>query len=392
MTLGLARLEPALPSVDRASLHLGTVERGEMVRQVRGAGSLVPEQTRFVQAASDGQVERILVSAGAAVAPNTVLMELSNPELEQAAFDAEWQLKAAEARLETLRAQLANDRLALRSTLAALEAEVEQAECDARLNEELARDGLVPASEKQRSSARAAGLRERHEIERQRLDATERSTEAQLAVQRAEVERARALLGRKRQQVEGLAVRAGVAGVLQHVGDTGSLQVGQRVTPGATLAKIVEPTRLKAVLRIAETQAKDVQLGQRAEIDTRSGTVPGRVARIDPAARDGTVTVDVNLEGPLPRGARPELRVDGVIELERLASVLYVGRPVQGRTDSTVGLFKVTEDGVVAQRVPVKLGHGSVSVIEVLEGLEAGDQVILSDMATWDDHARVRLR
>ncbi|MBI5383199.1 MAG: HlyD family efflux transporter periplasmic adaptor subunit [Verrucomicrobia bacterium] len=390
-TLGLSRLQPALPRVEKASLYLGTVQRGEMVRQVRGNGTLVPEQIQFVQAESDGRVERIFVQPGAAVTADTVLMELSNPELLQGTFDAEWQLKAAEAHLTQVRAQLENERLALQSALAALKADATQADLDARVNEELVKEKMVSSLETQRSRAKADALRERCGIEQQRLKTSGESSEAQLAVQQAEVERARALLARKRQQVAALRVQAGVAGVLQQIGDAAPLQVGQRVTPSATLAKIVEPTRLKAVLKIAETQVKDVQLGHKAEIDTRNGVVPGHVVRIDPAAQNGTVTVDVTLAGVLPKGARPDLSVDGVIELERLESVLYVGRPVQGQAESTVSLFKVAEGGKAAQRLIVRLGRSSVSVIEVVEGLQVGDQVILSDMAAWDGHERIRI-
>ena len=391
VTLGLTRLQPALPSVGKSSLIIGTVQRGELVRQVRGNGTLVPEQIQYVQAETDGRVERIFVQPGAAVTADTVLMELSNPELEQTAFDAEWQLKGAEAQLTKLRAQLENDRLALKASVAGLKADSHQAELEARANETLAKEKLVSGLETQRSRTKADELREQSEIEEQRLKTNEQSTDAQLAVQQAEVERARALLARKRQQVAALRVRAGVDGVLEQIGDLLPLQGGQRVTPAATLAKIVEPTKLKAVLKLPETQVRDVLIGQKAEIDTRNGIVPGRVIRIDPAALKGTVTVDVKLEGPLPKGARPDLNVDGIIELERLESVLYVDRPAQGQPDSTVSLFKVSESGKVASRVAVKLGRGSVSVIEVVDGLHLGEQVIVSDMATWDGHDKVRL-
>jgi HlyD family secretion protein len=392
VTVGLSRLQPALPSVDRSSLFFGTVQRGEMLRQVRGNGSLVPEQIQFVQAETDGRIERIFVQPGAAVTAETILMELSNPELQQAAFDAEWQLKGAEAQLTRLRAQLENERLALKSAVAALKAEASQASLEAQANDALAKEKLVSALDQQRWRGKAEELRERLAIEEERLKTSARSTEAQLAVQQAEVERATAVLARKRQQVAALRVRAGVEGVLQQIGDLVPLQVGQRITPAATLAKIVEPKRLKAVLRVAETQVRDVQLGQLAEIDTRNGVVPGRVIRIDPAALNGTVTVDIKLEGPLPRGARPDLNVDGVIELERLESVLYVGRPVQGQGEGAVSLFKVVDGGKAACRVRARLGRSSVSVIEVVDGLQAGDEIILSDMAAWEEHERVRLQ
>jgi len=392
VTLGLSKLHPAVPSVERASLYFGTVQRGELVRQVRGNGSLVPEQIQFVQAETDGRIERILVQPGAVVAADTVLMELSNPELEQATFDAEWQLKAAEAQLTRLRAQLENDRLALKATITALKADLAQAELDARVNDKLASEKLISSLEQQRSRNKATELAERYEIEQDRLKASAQSTDAQLAVQQAEVERGRALLARKRQQVAALRVRAGVAGVLRQIGDLDPLQAGQRVTPSATLAKIVEPTRLKAVLKIVETQIRDVQIGQKAEIDTRNGIVSGHIIRIDPAAQNGTVTIDVSLEGTLPRGARPDLNVDGVIELERLPSVLYVSRPVQSQTETTVGLFKVIDGGKSVSRTSVKLGRSSVNFVEIVDGLQAGDQVVVSDMSQWDAHQRLQLQ
>jgi HlyD family secretion protein len=391
VTVGLSQLQPALPRVDKASIYLGTVHRGEMIRQVRGNGTLVPEQIQSVQAETDGRVERIFMQPGALVTADTVLMELSNPELEQAAFDAEWQLKGTEAQLTRLRAQLEDEQLSLQSSLSALKAEATQAELDAQVNDQLAKERLLAAVENQRSRAKADALHERVRIEEQRLKTSGQSIDAQLAVQQAEVERARALYSRKKQLLAALRVRAGVDGVLQQIGDTEALEVGQRVTPGTTLAKTVEPTHLKAVLKIAETQVRDVQIGQKAEIDTGNGIIPGYVIRIDPAAQNGTVTVDVKLDGALPKGARPDLNVDGVIELERLQSVLSVGRPVQGQEESTVRLFKLIDGGKTAQRVTVKLGRSSVSVIEVLGGLQEGDQVILSDMATWDGHDTVRL-
>jgi multidrug efflux pump subunit AcrA (membrane-fusion protein) len=390
-TLGVARLQPALPRVDKASLYLGTVQRGEMVRQVRGNGTLVPEQILFVQAESEGRIERILVQAGEAVTNDTLLMELSNPQLEQESFDAQWQLKGTESQLTRMRAQLENDRLALKSALSQLKADAAQTEQDARVNEALANEKLISKLESDRTRARADNLKERVQIEEERAGTNDKSAEAQLAAQQGEVERARALSVRKTQQVAALKVRAGVEGVLQQIGDAQLLQVGQRVTPGATLAKIVQPDHLKAVLKVPEMQMRDVLLGQKAEIDTRNGVVPGKIVRIDPAAQNGTVTVDVKLEGPLPKGSRPDLSVDGVIELERLVSVLYVGRPVQGQESSTVGLFKLVDGGRRASRVSVKLGRSSVSHIEVLQGLQPGDQVVLSDMSAWDGYEKVTL-
>lgn len=391
ITVGLSKLKPAAPSVDKASVWTDTVKRGQMLRQVRGNGTLVPEQIQFVQADTDGRVERILVLPGAEVKPETVLLELSNPELKQAAFDAEWQLKAAEAQLTKLKVQLDSERLTQKAGTATLKSDCEQAKLEAQADENLARRGLVGTLTARRSRAKADDLGARLQIEEERLRISEDSAKAQLAVQQADLEKARALLALKSKQVEGLQVRAGINGVLQQIGDLVTLQVGQRVTPSATLAKIVQPSKLKAQIKIAETQARDILIGQPAAIDTRNGIIPGKVIRVDPSVQNGTVTVDVQLEGALPRGARPDLSVDGTIELERLEDVLYVGRPVQGQAESTVGIFKVIDGGASAVRVSVKLGRSSVSTVEILQGLQVGDPVILSDMSAWDSHEKVRL-
>ena len=391
VTVGLAQLKPAAPTVEKSSIWMDTVKRGQMLRQVRGNGTLVPEQIQFVQADTDGRVERILVLPGAEVKPDTILLELSNPELKQAAFDAEWQLKAAEALLTKLRVQLESERLTQKAATATLKSEYEQARLEAEADAVLSKEGLVAFLNAKRTRAKADDLAARLQIEEDRLKISEESAKAQVAVQEAELQKVRALLELKQRQVAALQVRAGIEGVLQQIGDLVTLQVGQRVTPSATLAKIVQPTKLKADIKIAETQAKDVQIGQIAAIDTRNGIIPGRVVRVDPSVFNGTVTVDVKLEGPLPRGARPDLSVDGTIELERLDDVLYVGRPVQGQPDSTVSVFKVINGGKEAIRVAVKLGRSSVSTIEIVEGLQSGDQVVLSDMSAWDNHERVKL-
>lgn len=386
------RLEPAAPSLDRSALWPGTVQRGEMLRQVRGPGFLVPKLIQYVQAETDGRVERILVQPGAEVTPESILMELSNPELKQAAFDAEWARKGAEAQLERLRANLESERLSQLAQLATLKAEFAQARLEAEADEALARDGLVPEILRKKSRSKADDLQARIAIEERRVDFAQNSATAQLAVQQAEVQKLNAMLSLKQRQVSNLSVRAGIAGVLQQTGDREPLQVGQRVTPSATLAKVVVPTQLRADIRIPETQARDILRGQVASIDTRNGIVAGRVQRVDPAVQNGTVLVEVDLEGALPKGARPDLSVEGTIELERLVDVLNVAKPVQGQEGTTAGLFKIINGGREAVRVPVKLGRSSVSTIEVLEGLEAGDQIILSDMSPWDAHDRVRLR
>jgi len=391
VSVGLAQLKPAAPTVEKASIWTDTVKQGQMLRQVRGNGSLVPEQIQFVQAETDGRVERILVLPGAEVKADTVLLELSNPQLKQDVFDAEWQLKGAEAQLTKLRVQLDSERLTQKSLIASLNADLTQSKLEAEADENLEKKGLVASLTAKRSRAKADELTGRLQIEQERLRIGEDSVTAQLAVQRAELEKLGALLALKRRQFDALRVKAGIDGVLQQIGDTVMLQVGQRVTPSATLAKIVQPTKLKAEIKVAETQAKDILIGQAASIDTRNGVIPGRVVRVDPAVQNGTVTVDVKLEGALPKGARPDLSVDGMIELERLENVLYVGRPVQGQPDSTVGIFKLVEGGRGAVRTAVKLGRTSVSTVEILQGLQVGDQVILSDMSAWDNHERVRL-
>jgi HlyD family secretion protein len=391
VTVGLAQLKPAAPTVEKASVWTDTVKQGQMLRQVRGNGTLVPEQIQFVQAETDGRVERILVFPGAEVKGDTVLLELSNQQLKQDVFDAEWQVKGAEAQLTKLKVQLDSERLTQRSLIASLKADLAQSKLEAEADENLAKRGLVATLTAKRTRARADELESRLEIEEERLRISEDSSKAQVAVQEAELEKVRALLALKQRQLEALHVRAGINGVLQQIGDTVMLQVGQRVTPSATLAKIVQPTKLKAEIKIAETQAKDILIGQVAIIDTRNGLIPGKVVRVDPAVVNGTVTVDVKLEGALPKGARPDLSVDGTVELERLEDVLYVGRPVQGQPESTVGIFKLIDGGRSAVRTTVKLGRSSVSTIEVLQGLQVGDQVILSDMSAWDGHERVKL-
>ena len=391
LTFGFSQLKPAAPSVEKTSVWFDTVKRGQMLRQVRGNGTLVPEQIQFVQSETEGRVERILVQPGAQVSADTVLMELSNAELKQAAFDAEYEVKIGEAQLAKLKVQLQSDKLSQKAQLATLKSEAEQARLVADADESLFKAGLIPALVSRQSRSKADDLVGRVSIEEQRLAIGDESAEAQLAASAAELDKTRALLALKRRQLAALEVRAGIDGVLQQIGDGQPIQVGQRVSPSATLAKIVQPTRLKAEIKVPETQAKDVIIGQLAQIDTRNGVIPGSVIRVDPAVVNGTVTVDVKLDGPLPKGARPDLSIDGTIELERLDDVLYVGRPVQGQSDATIGLFRLIDAGRGAVRVPVKLGRSSVSTIEVLQGLEVGDQVILSDMSAWDAHDRVRL-
>lgn len=386
VTIGVAQLEPAAPTVERATIWIDEVKRGPMLRQVRGTGSLVPEEIRWIAAATEGRVEKIHVRPGTQVTADTVILELSDPQETQAMQDAEWQLRAAEADFLSLRAQLESQRLADEAAAARLEAEYSQAKLRAETDSELARQGLLSSINLKLSQSAAAELEKRWKLEQQRLRSNHSMIESRLAAQRAAVEQRRALYALRRGSVDSLQVRAGIDGVLQQT----AVEIGQRVTPGTNLARVVEPTRLKAELRIAETQARDIQIGQNASIDTRNGVVPGVVSRIDPGVTDGTVTVDVRLEGALPRGARPDLTVDGTIELERLANVIYVGRPVHARELSAGSIFRLDGEGH-ALRVPVQFGRSSVNAIEIVKGLEPGDQVILSDMSSWDEVDRVKL-
>lgn len=387
-TVALSRLEPAAPAVDRAVIWTDTVRRGPMVRQVRGPGNLVPEQIRYITTLTPGRVDRVLLRPGVEVEAGTVLLELSNPDVHIQALQADQQLTAAEAELVSLRANLENQRLTQEASVATIRSEYEEAQRQLHMHEELARDGLIPEMELSRARDRAAELAVRLEVEEKRLELFMSTIEAQLEVQRQQVLRLRAISEFQRNQVESMTVRAGTAGVLQEL----SLEVGEWVMPGMNLAVVVPPGRLKAVIRIPETQAKDVVLNQRARIDTRNGLIEGRVRRIDPAVINGTVAVDVELEGELPPGARPDMSVDGTIEVERLDDVLYVGRPAYGQAESTVGLFRLEPGGKEAVRVSVRLGRSSVNQIEVRDGLEPGDVVILSDMSSWDSYERVRIR
>jgi len=387
VTAGLSRLKPAAPGVDRATVWVDTVKRGPLVRQVRGTGTLVPEEVRWIPAGTEGRIERVLVQPGAIVMADTVLLEMSNPELELSARDAEWQVRGAEAELAKLKISLESQLLDQKAEAARVQADFHQARLQAEADEALAKDGLVSSLSLKVSRVRAQELSTRQELEQKRLEIAADSAEAELAVQRSRLEQVRALAALRRSQLEALRVRPGVEGVLQQL----PVEVGQRVSAGVTLAKVVQPGRLKAELRIAETQAKDILIGQPATIDTRNGIVAGRVSRIDPAVENGTVTVDVQLTEALPKGARPDLSVDGAIELERLADVLYVGRPAYGQENSLVGLFRIESDGAEASRVQVRLGRSSVNTIEIVEGLAAGDQVVLSDVSAWDAFDRIRL-
>jgi HlyD family secretion protein len=390
ITYGLSRLERASPSVARATVLTDTVKRGQMLRQVRGLGTLIPEEIRQIAAPVEGRVEQKFVKPGETVSPGTVLVELSNPTLKQAAVDVEYQIKTAEADLNNLRSRLQSDLMTQLSTIAQIQSEYNQAKIQLDTDEQLGKEGLVPVLTLRISRVKVEQLANRVAVEQKRVGTNKASAEAQIASQQSRIEQLRAQLRLDQEQVASLQVRAGTAGVLQEV----TVEVGQQITPGTNIARVADPTSLKASLQIPETQIKDIALGQSASIDTRSGgaVVPGRVQRIDPAAKNGTVTVDVQLEGALPQGARPDLSVDGTIELERLDNVLYVGRPASGGgAQASVTLFRVEADGRTAVRVPVKLGRASVNTVEVVDGLHEGDTVILSDTSQWDGVDKLRL-
>jgi HlyD family secretion protein len=392
ITVGLAQLKPAAPPVERGSLLFDNVKRGQLIRQVRGNGTLVPQEIRWIPTINQGRVERIVVLPGARVKADAVLVELSNPDVIQAEFDARSQVKTAEADLANLRVQLDSQKLTQRSAVATARSNFSAAKLDLEVNEELAKSGLVPGITLKQSKTKAEELANLLEIEEERLKISADAAAAQIAAQETKLAQLKGQLELKRQQVEALKIRAGVDGVLQRLGDmTNPLQEGEQLPAGALVARVAEPSHLKAAIKIAETQAKDVQLDQFAEIDTRNGIIPGHVIRVDPAVENGTVTVDVALDASLPKGARPDLSVDGTIQLEKLDDVLYVARPVQGQPESLVSLFKVSAGGREAMRVQVKLGRSSVSTIEILQGLQLGDQIILSDMSQWDSFERVRL-
>ena len=388
MTLGLTRLKPAAPEIERSKVWIDQVKRGPLVRQVRGIGTLVPEDIRWIPATTQARVERIILRPGTTVNRQSVILQLSNPQLEQELQEAELKVKAAEASLANLRVQLQNDYLQQKAAAASIDAEYNKANMVLQMNEALAKRELLSAIILKQSQVDAEQLGVRNKIAAEQLATYEQSMTARVAVQQSEVDQARALMLLKRQQRDELNVRAGLDGVLQLV----VVDVGQQVAPGTNLARVADPRRLKAEVKIAETQAKDVQIGQHAEIDTQNGVVSGVVARIDPSVQNGTRTADVTLVSQLPKGAVPDLSVDGTIELERLADVLYVGRPATSQEQSEIGLFKLDQEGREAARVRVKLGRASLNAVEVTSGLRAGDQVVLSDMSGWDgiDHIRIR--
>ncbi len=395
ITWGLARLKPAAPEVELATLWPDTVKRGPMVREVRGLGKLVVEEYIWIPAQFDGRIEKVNFLPGSILRANDVLMVLSNPDMELAANDLEWQVKQAEANYTNLKVTLQSAQLQQRAVTEQVKSDLMQAGLTAERDQQLTAAGLKADLETRLSVAKAEELKSRYGLSKQQLDMSGSAIQAQLDAQQVQIEKVKAARELKKKQVLQLVIRAGVNGVLQQLGagaPAPPLEVGQRVTPGTILAKVAQPSRLKAELLIPETQAKDVTIGQVASIDTRNGIVPGKVFRKDPAAVNGTIAVDVRMEGPLPEGAVPDLSVDGTITIERLANVLFMSRPVIGQANAKITVFKLDADGKEASRVPVSLGRSSVNTIEILDGLRVGDRVILSDMSAWDAHNRIRLK
>jgi HlyD family secretion protein len=389
ITVAVSRLKPAAPEVERSTVWTDTVKRGPMLRQVRGLGTLIPSQEfiRQIPAETEATIVRIRMLPGSQVTADTILLDMSNPQVEQAAVDAKLQLKAAEAQLQSLRVTLQSNLMDQKAGAATVNADYTQAKLQADTDKALYDLGVISGLAYKNSKSRSDELTTRNNLENERLDINQKAIESQIAEQQAKVDQIRALAELKESQFDQLRVRAGIPGVLVDL----PLQVGQHVLPGTMLAKVVQPNHLIAELKIAETQARDVQIGQAAVVDTHNGTVQGTVMRVDPAVQNGTVTVDVKLNGELPQGARPDLSVDGTVDLERLDNVLYVGRPAFGQENSTISLFKVDPDGKGAVRVPAKVGRASVNSIQVLEGLHEGDTVILSDMSRNDNTDRIRL-
>ncbi|MGC1323643.1 MAG: HlyD family efflux transporter periplasmic adaptor subunit [Candidatus Udaeobacter sp.] len=387
VSFGLTRLRPAAPAVDRATVWSDEVKRGPMLRDVRGLGTLVPEDIRWIPAQTDSRVDRWVLRPGATVKPGSVIMELSDPTLQREALDAEFQLKGAEADLANLKVQVDSDLMNQKAVEAGVRSDYEQAKIQHEVDAKLVAEGLAADVTERLSRVKEQQLAIRVQLEGERTKVAVDSAKARLAAQQAKIDEQNALFQLKKSQVDALHVRAGIDGVLQLV----PVEVGQHVTPGTNLARVADPKKLKAEIKIAETQAKDVIIGQTATVDTRNGVVTGHVSRVDPSVQNGTVTVDVQFDGLLPDGARPDLSVDGTVELENLKNVLYVGRPVHGASQSTISLFRLTPDGSEAVRTNVKLGRSSVNTVEILDGLQVGDRVILSDMSQWDNYDRIRL-
>jgi HlyD family secretion protein len=387
VAIGVSRLKTAAPVVERSTVWFDTVHRGEMLREVRGLGTLVPVDIRWIPAQSSARVNKIVLQSGAIVKPDSVILELSDPQLQHDALDAEFAYKAAEADLANLRVQLASNLMTQKSAAADAENQYQQAKLQAEVDKQLAAEGLLAEVISKKSAVAAEQLGIKEKLAQEQLKIADDAAKAQLTAQEAHLEQQRVLFELKKSQLDALHVRAGLDGVLSAV----SVEVGQQVTPGTNLVRVANPRHLKAIVQIPETQAKDIEIGQRASVDTHNGTVDGHVTRIDAGVVSGAVPVDVSFDGPLPQGARPDLSVEGTIEIERIPNILYVGRPVGGQENSAVGLFKLVDGGSAAVRVTVQLGRSSVNTIEIVRGLQLGDEVILSDMSAWNAHDRVRL-
>lgn len=393
VSLGISRLKPAAPGVERATLWVDSVKQGELLREVRAAGTLVPEHIRIIAAVTAGRIEQLPVRAGVTVTPTTLLVELSNTDVQLQALQAEQSLTQARSGLANLRTSLHQQRLAQEGIIAQLATQSGDADRQLKVMEALDKKGLASGSELAAARDRVKELQTREGIERQRLDEMNSSAKEQLELNQEQVGRLGDIVREQMNRVRSMRVIAAESGVLLSLGSQGAnLELGQWVNPGMELARVAKPGRLKAVLRVAETMARDVAVGQKATVDTRNGVVAGHVMRVDPGSQGGTVTVEIAIDGDLPRGARADMSVDGTIEIERLTNVMYVGRPSYGSAESTVGIFKVSEDGSEATRVMVQLGRASVNTIEVLKGLSVGDSVIISDMSQWDNVSRVRLK
>jgi HlyD family secretion protein len=387
-SVALTRLKPAAPAVDRSTIWTDTVKRGPMLLNVRGLGTLVPETVRVISATTGGRVDKTYLLPGTSVTAQTVILDLSNPQLQQETLDAYYQLRGAEAGYEKTKAELQNQLMDKRTQAAAISSQYRTAEMENEAFQRLAQLGLKADLDVKTAAVRAEELAKQNELAKEEVNTFASSIDSQLAVQQANVDQKRAFYALRKSQLEQLHVRAGTAGVLQALG----VDVGREVTQGTVLARVAQPTQLKAELKVAETEAKDIAVGQKASIDTHNGTIPGHVARIDPSVVDGTRAVDIKLDGSLPQGAVPDLSVEGTIEIERLSDALYVGRPVRGDSDTSISLFKIVDDGKQAVRDSVEIGHASVNSVEIRRGLQAGDQVILSDMSAWDGYDRVELR
>jgi HlyD family secretion protein len=391
ITLGLSRLQPAAPSVDKSTVWPGTVERGSMVIDVRGLGTLVPETVHVISAPVDGVVTQRYFLPGTPVKADTVIMDMSNPQLEQEALDADYQLKGAQAAYEQTKALLENQLMDKRTAAAAIRSQYETERMVKETKEQLYKDGLAPELDVKTAEVQTTQLEKQDQLAEKEVETFQNSMESQLAVQEATIEQKKALYGLYSSQVNQLHIRPGVDGMFQEL----DVDVGTRVTQGTKLGVVTQPSHLKAQLKIAETQANQLLIGQKAEIDTHNGIIPGHVIRIDPSVVDGTRTVDVKLDGPLPDGAVPDLSVEGTIIIDKLENVLYVGRPVHGEDNSTIGLFKVAgpwSDATMAEQVHVELGKTSVSYVQILKGLNVGDTVILSDMSAYDNYPRIELK